>query len=112
MQNCTACNRLQYPPEAVCPKCGKADNHEWKQVSGKGTIHSYGVVYDSPITVLQADQPYNVAIISLDEDPGVIMMSHLPGTPLDQVNIGSKVEVTFQTTPATGQKVPEWQVVG
>jgi len=112
LQNCTACNRLQYPPEPVCPKCGSAANQEWKPVVGRGTIHSYGVVYDSPISVLQADQPYNVAVISLDEDPGVLFLSHLPGTPVDQVPFGAKVEVMFQATPATGQKVPEWRVVG
>ena len=26
--------------------------------------------------------------------------------------IGATVEVIFETTPATGQKVPEWRVVG
>jgi hypothetical protein len=40
------------------------------------------------------------------------MLSHLPGVPVDQVPIGAAVEVIFETTPATGQKVPEWRVVG
>jgi len=30
---------------------------------------------------------------------------------VDQVPIGAAVEVIFETTPATGQKVPEWRVV-
>jgi uncharacterized OB-fold protein len=111
IQNCAACNRLQHPPQTVCPNCGSAANLEWKQLSGKGTIYSYGVVYDSPIASLQADQPYNCAVIALDEDPGVKMLSHLPGTPVDEVPIGAKVEVTFEVTQATGQKVPEWRVV-
>jgi hypothetical protein len=38
-------------------------------------------------------------------------VSHLPGTPPDAVPIGAAVEVVFEVTPATGQKVPEWQVV-
>jgi hypothetical protein len=80
-------------------------------VSGRGKIYSYGVVYDSPIAQLQADQPYNVAVIQLEEDPGVTMYSHLPGTPVDKVPVGAKVEVVFEATPATGQKVPEWRVV-
>jgi len=84
-QNCTPCNRLQPPPQAACPQCGSSDNLEWKQMSGKGTIYSYGVVYDSPIASLQADQPYNCAVIALDEDPGVKMLSHLPGTPVWRV---------------------------
>ena len=38
--------------------------------------------------------------------------THLPGTPVDEVPIGAAVEVIFETTPATGQKVPEWRVAG
>lgn len=111
IQNCTACNRLQHPPQAACPNCGSAANLEWKGLSGKGKIYSYGVVYDSPVASLQADQPYNCAVIELDEDPDVKMLSHLPGTPVDEVPIGAAVQVMFQPTEATGQKVVEWQIV-
>ena len=30
---------------------------------------------------------------------------------VDEVPIGAAVEVIFETTPATGQKVPEWRLV-
>ena len=46
----------------------------------------------------------------LDEDPGIQMYSHLPGTPVDDVPVGADVEVVFEDT-ANGQKVPEWKVV-
>ena len=111
IQNCTACNRMQHPPAPTCAKCGSGANLSWRQVSGRGRIYSYGVVYDTPVKLLQADQPYNVAVITLEEDPGIQMLSHLPGTPLDQVPVDAAVEVVFETTPATGQKVPEWRVV-
>jgi len=111
IQNCKACNLMQHPPQRDCNQCGSGANLEWKQVSGRGKIYSYGVVYDSPVALLQADQPYNVAIIQLEEDPAVNMLSHLPGTPLDQVPVGATVKVIFEPTQATGQKVPEWQVV-
>ena len=112
IQNCKACNNMQYPPEPACALCGSKDNLEWREVSGRGTVQSYGVVHDCPIRMLQADQPFNLAVISLEEDPGVLMYSHLPGTPLDEVPVGSSVQVEFQTTPTTGQKVPEWRVMG
>ncbi len=112
IQNCKACNRLQHPPMPTCNQCGSADQLEWREVSGHGTIYSYGVVYDSPVAVLQADQPYNVAVIALDEDPGIKMLSHLPGNAVDDVPIGAAVQVLFETTPGTGQKVPEWKIAG
>lgn len=111
IQNCKLCNRLQHPPEETCYKCGLAESLEWRQVSGRGTIYSYGVVYDSPVNVMAPDQPFNLAVISLEEDPLINMLSNLPGTPVDEVQIGAKVQVVFEATPATGQKVPEWQVV-
>lgn len=111
IQNCQTCNRLQHPPAPTCHQCRSGDKLEWKQMSGRGTIYNYGVVYDCPVRLLQADQPFNVAVIMLDEDPGIQMYSHLPGTPVDEVPVGASVEVVFEAT-ANGQKVPEWRVVG
>ena len=110
VQNCKACNRLQNPPLPACYKCGSSDNLEWKEMSGRGKIYNYGVVYDCLTRILQQDTPFNLAIIMLDEDPGIQMYSHLPGTPPDEVPVGASVEVIFEET-ANGQKVPEWRVV-
>jgi len=110
IQNCKACNSLQHPPQPLCAECESANSLEWKELSGRGRISTYAVVYDSPVKLLQSDQPYNVAVIQLEEDPEVTMLSHLPGTPLDEVPIGAGVQVMFEPTQATGQKVPEWQV--
>jgi uncharacterized OB-fold protein len=111
IQYCSTCDRYQHPPEKTCYQCRSADRLEWREVSGRGTIYSYGVVHDSPILSLQPDMPYNVVVIDLDDCPGINVVSHLPGTPADAVPIGAAVEVVFEVTPATGQKVPEWQVV-
>ena len=111
LQHCATCDRWQHPPERVCRQCGSADRLAWRQIAGSGTIYSFGVVHDTPISSLQAEQPYNVAVIDLDEAPGINMMSHLPGTPADEVPIGAKVRLIFEVTPGNGQKVPEWQVV-
>ncbi len=110
IQNCSACNRLQNPPQPACSQCKSADNLEWKVMSGKGKIYNYGVVYDCPVRLLQEDQPFNLAVITLDDDPGIQMYSHLPGTPVDDGPVGGAVEVIFEAT-ANGQKVPEWRVV-
>ncbi|CUV02824.1 hypothetical protein MGWOODY_Clf2193 [hydrothermal vent metagenome] len=110
IQNCSACNRLQNPPMPTCSQCKSANNLEWKVMSGKGKIYNYGVVYDCPVRLLQEDQPFNLVVITLDDDPGIQMYSHLPGTPVDDVPVGAAVEVIFEET-ANGQKVPEWRVV-
>ena len=110
IQYCPNCNRFQFPPRGVCAGCLSAAI-EWRQVSGRGRIQSRVVVHDSPVSTLIPDQPFNVATISLDDEPQIIMYSHLPGVPVDEVPIGAAVEVIFETTPTTGQKVPEWKLV-
>ena len=110
VQHCPNCNRYQFPPRAACVGCTNAAL-EWLQVSGRGRIQSRVVVYDTPVSTLIPEQPFNVATIALEEEPEVIMLSHLPGVPVDEVPIGATVEVMFEVTPATGQKVAEWRVV-
>lgn len=110
VQNCRSCPRLHFPPRTACDRCGSGEYLEWKEMSGRGKIYNYGVVYDCPVASLKADLPFNLAVITLDEDPGILMYSHLPGTPPDQVPVGASVQVIFEAT-ANGQKVPEWQVV-
>lgn len=110
IQNCGDCDRLQNPPLPACSLCGLAKGLGWKEMSGRGTIYNYCVVYDTPVALLQEDEPFNLAVVALDDDPGIQMYSHLPGTPVDEAPIGGKVEVVFETT-ANGQKVPEWRVV-
>ena len=111
IQNCKACNRLQHPPAPACGQCGSGDSVEWKEMSGRGKIYNYGVVYDCPIKSLQEDQPFNLAVIMLDEDPDIQMYSHLPGTPVDEVPVGASVELVFEAS-ANGQMVPEWRGAG
>jgi uncharacterized protein len=110
LQYCAADDRWQYPPRPVCAQCGSADDLSWRQAQGRGTIYSYAVVYDTPIASLRSDQPFNCAVIELDQCRDIKFMSHLPGTPAGQVSIGAPVQVVFLRTPATGQKVPEWQI--
>ncbi len=110
IQNCTSCDRLQHPPEPECFGCGSADDLEWREMSGRGRIHSYSAVYDNTVALRIQDQPFNLAVIELEEDPEITLVSNLPGIPLDEVEIGAAVTVTFEETHATGQKVPEWEL--
>jgi uncharacterized OB-fold protein len=110
IQNCTGCDLLQYPPRETCGKCGSAENLEWKQVSGKGHISSAIVIEDGRLDRRRPDQPYNLVLVHLDEDPGINFYSNLPGTPVDDVPIGAAVEVYFEEV-APGQLIHEWRVV-
>ncbi len=110
LQYCKTDKLLQYPPRRTCNKCGSADSLEWREVKGRGHIMEYTVVRDWRVRRLQPDQPYNLAVITLDEDTGINFLSHLPGTPVGQVPVGAPVELVFEEV-APGQLIHEWRVV-
>ena len=110
LQNCTACDRLHYPPAPRCNKCGSSDSFEWQEVEGKGHVDVYMVIRDSRIRGFRTAQPINFAVITLDQDPGINFLSNLPGTPPGEVPVGAQVELIFEET-SNGQLVHEWQVV-
>ncbi len=109
VQNCTACNRKQYPPQPTCGACGSKEHLEWLPTSGRGTINGYCVMYDSRVGPLQADQPINIVVVALEDDPAIKFLPSLPGEPTDNVPVGAKVEVMFQDV-GEGQLVHEWRL--
>ena len=111
LQNCDACDVLQYPPRQACATCGSAEKLAWKEVNGRGHISSYIVIEDGRLERRMPDQPYNLALIILDEDPRINFYSNLPGVPVDEVPVGAAVEVVFEEV-APGQLIHEWRVVG
>ena len=51
-----------------------------------------------------------MAVITLDDDPGINFYSNLAGTPVKEVPVGAAVEVTFEeVTP--GQLIHEWKLI-
>lgn len=109
VQNCTQCNRKQYPPERTCRACGSAEHLEWREVRGRGKILGYCVMYDSRLRSFHPDQPFNIAVIALEEDPAILFLSNLPGVPADKVPVGASVWVAFQEV-GPGQLIHEWQL--
>ena len=44
VQQCSACGHRRFPPSVLCPKC-LAFEHEWKPLSGRGTIYSFIIMF-------------------------------------------------------------------
>lgn len=111
VQRCSACKTLHFPPKQKCDKCSSTAALEWKEVKGRGHILEYFVIRDSRIRRLQADQPLNLAVVTLDEEPGLNFLSNLPGTPAGDVPVGAAVEVLFEPVEGSDQLIPEWRVM-
>ncbi|PYN00482.1 MAG: hypothetical protein DME08_03605 [Candidatus Rokuibacteriota bacterium] len=70
MRACAACGLMRYPPSPACPWC-MALEWTWREVSGRGTIHSYEVVAHAIQPGFKDATPYVVVLVELDEQRGV-----------------------------------------
>jgi uncharacterized protein len=109
VQHCPPCDRWQYPPADHCTVCGGPP--VWRRVEGRGTVHSFAVVLDTPFAVLRPDLPFVAAVVAVDGCPGVLMASPLNGVAPECVRVGLPVRTVFVETEATGRTVPEWAPV-
>ncbi len=96
LQRCRACGKLQYPPEVCCIHC-QADDFEQAEATGRGVIYSYSIV-DRPLHAGFVDAlPYVVALVELDDQPGLRMLTNLVDVPAGTVlACGMPVEVVFE----------------
>jgi hypothetical protein len=93
LPRCRSCGELFFYPKHFCPACLSGDL-EWVEASGKGIIHTFTVISRAPSSAYEADVPYVIAIIDLQE--GLRMLSNVIGIPPDQVRVGMPVEVVFE----------------
>ncbi len=108
VQQCRACNALQYPPRPRCQDCG-GESLGWKKTSGRGHILEFVVLQDSHIPYRAPDQPFNLAVVTLDEEPRINFFANMLGIAPFEVPVGAAVEVIFEEV-APGQLIHEWKV--
>jgi hypothetical protein len=105
VQRCAGCHAFRHPPSPVCWRC-RGFAHVWVPVSGRGTVFSYAAVHRAFLPGLEAAVPYVVAVVALDDAPGVRLVSNLiDGPPA----IGLPVEVVFDDVSDT-VSVPRFRV--
>ncbi len=95
IQECLSCHTLVHPPRPACATCGSLELG-YRVASGKGHVFSY-VTMHKPL-VPPYTEPYDVAVIELDE--GVRMISQVIGIAADEVHIDLPVEVSFEQVEA------------
>jgi hypothetical protein len=86
-------NAAVFYPRVICPFTG-SDNLQWRVSKGMGVVHATTVV--TP----QKGDPYNVALIDVDE--GFRMMSRVEEIPPLDVRIGMRVR--FRVHAADGDE--------
>jgi uncharacterized OB-fold protein len=90
---CQACGHWIHPPSVRCPVCLSKDLAV-EATSGRGVLHTYTVNHQPWLPGF--DPPYIVAIVELIEQPGLRLTTNLMGVAIDDVKIGTQVEVFFE----------------
>ncbi|MGB2693698.1 MAG: Zn-ribbon domain-containing OB-fold protein [Dehalococcoidia bacterium] len=93
LQRCAACQQYVFYPRPFCPACGSSDL-AWTDVSGKGTVYSYTVARRPTSRAFEADVPYVIAIVELDEGPR--MLSNVVGCAPEDVRCGMAVVAEYE----------------
>jgi uncharacterized OB-fold protein len=89
---CTSCGYWIHPPTPRCPKC-LSDAVEPQAVSGRGTVYSYTINRQAWFPGLEV--PCVIAMVELDEQPGLRLMTNIVDCPTEEVKIDMPVEVAF-----------------
>ena len=98
IQQCAACGKLRHYPRPVCDACYSMET-AWRQVSGRGTLHSWTVAHHPFHPGFKGELPYVLATVDLEE--GVRMIAQLRGVALDELKVGLRVAVAFERATDT-----------
>jgi uncharacterized protein len=117
VQWCGKCNEPIFYPREVCPSCLSPDTLEWRQSSGRGTVHALSVQH-RPANPTMADRvPYVVALIELDAggDSGdggsqtIRVMSNIVNCDPLSVAVGDAVQVAWEPL-SDGRNLPVFEL--
>lgn len=93
LQRCSDCSHWIHPAGENCPQC-MSRNVTPQVVSGKATIEAVTLNYQPWLPGVPV--PYAIAIVHLDEQPGLNLTTNIVGMAPEEVRIGQRVEVIFE----------------
>jgi len=99
IQRCGGCGIWQHPPGARCHGCGESRRLAWTPVSGDARTVSWITTRQALVAGFEAAVPYVNVVVELVEQPGLFLLSDLPGDDpalAGALRIGAPMHVTFQ----------------
>lgn len=90
---CRDCSRYVHPPSPRCPGC-LSEEVSPEAVSGLGTVYTFTLNHQPWVPA--ADHPYPIAVVALDEQEGLRLMTNVVNCPPASVQVGMRVRVVFE----------------
>jgi len=94
-QQCDHCDTIVFYPRRHCIAC-TSGSLIWKESKGRGTVYTYSVVRQSYHPFFRNRVPYAIAWIDLDEGPRLLSNVVAIDDPLNDIQIGMKVEIEWE----------------
>jgi len=101
---CAACRTWVHPPVGICPACQSRDLAP-ERVSGRGRLFSFAVNHQ--VADKRVATPYVVALVELDEQPGLRLLSNLVNCDPNAARVDMAVRVAFEQHGEVW--VPVWE---
>jgi uncharacterized OB-fold protein len=116
LPRCGDCNRLVWYPEDECPSCG-GRTFTWTRVSGRGRVFTWAVVRRAFLPAFEEMVPFVTALVALEEDPRVRIVSYVVDCDPDALAADLPVEAVFRplrfpTVPDRSVTVPMFAPAG
>lgn len=110
LPRCSQCGLISARPRLICPRC-QGEGVEWHEVSGRGKIHSYAIVWQTTVAGFRDEVPYVVCHAYIEEEPTCVITTNLLGVEqadFDRVNVELPVVMDFEDR---GEAVlPQWRM--
>ena len=90
---CRACETWIHPPQPVCPECLGKDLAA-EPVSGRAQVLTFTLNHQPWVPA--PDHPYCIAIVEIEEQEGLRLMTNVVNCAPEEVAIGMPVRVVFE----------------
>ena len=113
LPHCESCERFVWYPQPHCANCGAGLS--WKDVSGAATLAGFSIVERPLFPAFAKWAPYIVALVSIDEQPDVRLVSQLVDCNRQQLSCDMRLQVTFRELEVDGgvfYKAPLFEPAG
>ena len=92
LTQCRDCGYRTHPPSPRCPSCF-SDSVGPSAVSGRGRVYTFTINRQEWSPGLEV--PYVIAVVELEEQQGLRLLTNIVGCPVEAVAVEMPVEVKF-----------------
>jgi uncharacterized OB-fold protein len=109
---CSVCHMFCLPPDVVCPHCRTTEpNFAFEPVSGRGVVRAWTVVRQSFLPGFDADLPFVLVDVELDDQPELRLIGRLLDGPAAPLRQGARVGPAFEDL-GPGVSIPAFRLAG